>query len=115
VHEKEKADIYCSWTANPLEVAEDGTQSERGSAKIVVRGENIERARLKILTRPLLEDGILSDDEILKACLHEVGHVLGLQGHSTNNHDVMFFTVDTSTVWPVLSKRDKATIARLYD
>ena len=114
VPDKEHADIFCTWTSNPLEVAENGTLSERGSAKIIVKGNQIERATIKILTRPILEEGVLSTDEMKKACLHEVGHVLGLQGHSTNNHDVMFFTVDTATVWPVLSRRDKTTIARLY-
>ncbi|MBS2002798.1 MAG: tetratricopeptide repeat protein [Candidatus Obscuribacterales bacterium] len=114
VPDKEHADIFCTWTSDPMEVTENGTLSERGSAKIIVKGSQIERATLKILTRPILEDGVLSEDEMKKACLHEVGHVLGLQGHSTNNHDVMFFTVDTATVWPVLSRRDKATILRLY-
>ncbi len=114
VPDKEHADIFCTWTSDPQEVTENGTLSERGSAKIIVKGNLIERATLKILTRPILAEGILSEDEMKKACLHEVGHVLGLQGHSTNNHDVMFFTVDTATVWPVLSRRDKSTIARLY-
>lgn len=114
VEDKSGADLVCDWTANPAEVSEAGTQSERGIAHIYARGGDIQRATLKILTRPMLEEGTLSDDDFKKACLHEIGHVLGLQGHSSNNHDVMFFTVDTSTVWPVLSKRDKATISRLY-
>jgi predicted Zn-dependent protease len=114
VPDKEHADIFCTWTSDPLEVTENGTLSERGAAKIIVKGSQIERATLKILTRPILEEGVLSEDEMKKACLHEVGHVLGLQGHSTNNHDVMFFTVDTATVWPVLSRRDRITMLRLY-
>ncbi len=114
VTRQSQADIFCSWTSNPQEVTVSGTQGERGSARIIAKGNNILRATLKILTKPFLEDGFLSDDDMKKACLHEVGHVLGLQGHSNNNHDVMFFTVDTSTVWPVLTKRDKATMARLY-
>lgn len=114
VDNQSQADIFCSWTSNPQEVTVSGTQGERGSARIIAKGNNILRATLKILTKPFLEDGYLSDDDMKKACLHEVGHVLGLQGHSNNNHDVMFFTVDTSTVWPVLTKRDKATMARLY-
>lgn len=115
VDNSNQADIFCSWTANPQEVTTNGTQGERGSARIIAKGSTILRATLVILTKPFLEDGVLSDDDMKKACLHEVGHVLGLQGHSNNNHDVMFFTVDTSTVWPVLSKRDKSTMAKLYD
>lgn len=115
VDNSSQADIFCSWTSNPQEVTTNGTQGERGSARIIAKGNTILRATLVILTKPFLEDGILSDDDMKKACLHEVGHVLGLQGHSNNNHDVMFFTVDTSTVWPVLSKRDKSTMAKLYE
>jgi tetratricopeptide (TPR) repeat protein len=113
-----RADAYvvCEWTNNPAEVSQAGTESERGITDVVANSSNeIQRATIKILTKPMLEEGVLSDDELKKACLHEIGHVLGLQGHSTNNHDVMFFTIDTATVWPVLTKRDKATIARLYE
>ncbi len=115
VDDPKQCDVLCTWTSNPAEVSESGTQSERGMAHVFVHGSDITRATLKILTRPMIEEGTLSDEDFKKACLHEVGHVLGLQGHSTNNHDVMFFTVDTSTVWPVLSKRDKLTINRLYE
>ncbi|HEY9784518.1 MAG TPA: tetratricopeptide repeat protein [Candidatus Obscuribacterales bacterium] len=114
VETDQEADIMCSWTNNPQEVTESGTQAERGSARIVVKNGIILRAAVKILTTPVMQEGTLSEDDMKKACLHEVGHVLGLQGHSTNNHDVMFFTVDTATVWPVLTKRDKATIVKLY-
>lgn len=116
VAERADADVICDWTSNPVEVSRVGTQSERGIAEVIANPQNeIQRATIKILTKPMLDDGTLSDDDMKKACLHEVGHVLGLQGHSMNNHDVMFFTIDTSTVWPVLTKRDKATIAKLYE
>lgn len=111
----EHADMVCDWTSNPAEVSDAGTASERGIAEVVASEDNvIQRARVRIFTKSFL-NGNLSSDEMKKACLHEIGHALGLQGHSTNNHDVMFFTVDTATVWPILSKRDKATIYRLYE
>jgi len=56
----------------------------------------------------------LSEEEMKKTCLHELGHAMGLQGHSTNNHDIMFFAMST-TVWPVISRRDKATLFRVYE
>ena len=115
VPERTEADVVCDWTSNPAEVSEAGTQSERGMAHIFASHGDIRRGTVKILTKPTLDEGTLSNDDMKKACLHEVGHVVGMQGHSPNNHDVMFFTVDTATVWPVLSKRDKATIARLYE
>lgn len=114
VDQPANADIVCDWTNNPADVKGDGTQGERGMAQIFAENHVIKRASIRILTKALLSATTLSDDDLKKACLHEIGHALGLQGHSTNNHDVMFFTVDTPTVWPVLSKRDKNTILRLY-
>ncbi len=114
VDQPSEADIVCDWTADPSEVKGDGTQGERGIAQIFAKNNIINRASIRILTSPVLSATTLSDDDLKKACLHEVGHALGLQGHSTNNHDIMFYTVDTPTVWPVLSRRDKNTILRLY-
>lgn len=112
---KDDAHIYCSWTADPALVACTGTQGERGETRIIARKGAISRATIKLLTQPILEESLLSDDDMKKACLHEIGHVLGMQGHSSNNHDVMFSTVDTATVWPVLTKRDIATLLKLYE
>jgi Tfp pilus assembly protein PilF/predicted Zn-dependent protease len=114
VSNRANSDVVCEWTDNPADVTGKGTQAERGISHVFTSGNIITKGTLKILTRPTLEQGTLSDEDVKKACLHEVGHLLGLQGHSTNNHDVMFFTVDTSTVWPVLTKRDKLTMAKLY-
>ncbi|MBZ0185329.1 MAG: matrixin family metalloprotease, partial [Candidatus Obscuribacterales bacterium] len=55
----------------------------------------------------------LSDDDMKKVCLHEVGHALGINGHSSDNHDIMFFS-ESPSVWPALTKRDKLTIRLLY-
>jgi hypothetical protein len=112
------ADIYCIWTSDPQEVKEEG-ETEGGSVKLIARDSNIVRATLKILTRPLNDQvngqGSLSNDEVMKICLHEIGHVLGLGGHSNNNHDIMFYGQTAVGLDPTLSRRDKATISRLYD
>jgi predicted Zn-dependent protease len=46
-------------------------------------------------------------------CLHEVGHALGMHGHSPNNHDVMFPSV-TLVGRTGLTERDKNTIRLMY-
>jgi predicted Zn-dependent protease len=73
----------------------------------------IDRADIRILTIDRQTQEPLSDEEMKKTCLHELGHSMGLQGHSTNNHDIMFFSM-SNTNWPVLSKRDKATVFMIY-
>ncbi len=48
-----------------------------------------------------------------RVCLHELGHALGMHGHSPNKDDIMF----PSAVWDgedKLSERDKNTIRRIY-
>jgi hypothetical protein len=54
-----------------------------------------------------------SDDAIKETCLHELGHALGLNGHSPNASDIMHF-VQSFRQLPALTRRDKNTIARLY-
>jgi tetratricopeptide (TPR) repeat protein len=115
-----QADIICSWTGNPYDVGPTGSDVEQGICQMnsVERSnENfvrINRANVRILTVDRETHKSISDDDMKKTTLHELGHALGLRGHSPNNHDIMFFSV-SPTVWPVLSKRDKATLERVYE
>lgn len=118
----EGADITCDWTANPFEVRQSGTDVEQGvcfmeafaNKRARSGDEFIATARLRICTIDRETEKPLGEDDMKKTCLHELGHALGLRGHSSNNHDIMFYSV-SPTVWPVLSKRDKATLVRLYE
>ncbi len=47
-------------------------------------------------------------------CLHEIGHALGLMGHSTNHSDVMYSSMPLATNNRGLSERDKNTVKHLY-
>lgn len=114
------ADITCEWTNNPFEVRQTGSDVEQGVCFMQSftrrhsRGDDfIANAKLRICTIDRETEKPLGDDDMKKTCLHELGHALGLRGHSSNNHDIMFYSV-SPTVWPVLSKRDKATLLRLY-
>lgn len=120
VPRKEQADLTCDWTSNPGDVTGQGTESEQGVAHVMGRDRGagvveISRATIRVLTIDKEQGDVkpVSDDVMKKTCLHEIGHALGLMGHSPNSHDVMFFS-ESPTVWPVLSKRDKATMLRLY-
>lgn len=121
VAQKESADLTCDWTSNPGDVTGKGTESEQGVAHIYGKDRGtgvveIGRATVRVLTidKEKGSEAPVSDDVMKKTCLHEIGHALGLMGHSPNSHDIMFYS-ESPTVWPVLSKRDKATLLKLYE
>lgn len=114
------ANIVCFWTNNANQIMELGRAVEGGLTKISGQpapggaSVNIARAKMTILTKPRNNtDSELSDDDMMKVCLHEVGHALGISGHSNNNKDIMFYS-ESPSIWPALTKRDKATIRQLY-
>jgi tetratricopeptide (TPR) repeat protein len=120
VPQANQADIDVSWTGDPYDIRQSGSDVEQGICLLRASARSnedfirIDHATVRILTLDRETHHPLSDDDMKKTCLHELGHALGLHGHSTNNHDIMFFSV-SPTVWPVLSKRDKATIMRIYE
>lgn len=73
----------------------------------------IDRAEILILLVKPVSRQLLDSDEIKEITLHETGHALGLAGHSDNSSDIMYFNQSFSQL-PALTKRDKASIARLY-
>ncbi|HNB23069.1 MAG TPA: tetratricopeptide repeat protein [Candidatus Melainabacteria bacterium] len=118
VDSKEQADLTAEWTGDPYDVKPTGHNVEQGVCLLasVDRHKDcidIDRADIRILTIDRQSQQPLSDEEMKKTCLHELGHSMGLQGHSTNNHDIMFFSM-SNTNWPVLSKRDRATLFMIY-
>lgn len=113
VQDPKEADITISWTSSKADFPH-GT--EQGITKLLfTRTHAITHADIKICTVPVYGESneILSDEAMRLTCLHEIGHALGINGHSPNNNDVMFFC---ERAFPVtaLSQRDKLTIARLY-
>jgi tetratricopeptide (TPR) repeat protein len=113
VPDPKEADITISWTSSKDDFPH-GT--EQGITKLLfTRSHAITHADIKICTVPVYGESheILSDEAMELTCLHEIGHALGINGHSPNNSDVMFFC---ERAFPVthLSQRDRSTIAHLY-
>lgn len=112
------ANIVCTWTDRPDFLKDSGNAVEQGAAQITARPINdhedeIGHCRVIVLIKDMQKGTNIPDDVLKMTCLHEFGHALGLAGHSTNNRDVMFFS-EAPSVWAALTKRDKATMARLY-
>lgn len=115
VNDPRQADVVCTWTNNPtikpgsVEAGQTRTlvQTNRdtGEGKIVT-------AQISILTE--LMGRQFSNENMYKTCLHEVGHALGLQGHSDVPSDIMYPTVNQTQI-AKLKSRDLNTLTRLYE
>lgn len=85
--------------------------AEAGLAKTAFGASGIESAEILLLTLDPLKDGPLGKNRLFNTCLHEIGHALGLQGHSPHEDDIMSSTL---IVQQGLSPRDVRTINALY-
>lgn len=111
VTSQDGADIDCNWSNNPEEAA---SLSEGGVAKVSWRGGGIEHATITIMTCDPSPDAPLTANQVFAVCLHEIGHSLGLMGHSPKPTDIMFCSMPSGGAKPVLSQRDVGTLKKLY-
>lgn len=111
VEKKEESNIEVSWTGDPKSLK---SIAEAGEAELFTSKKGIVRGTIALLTVPLMESLPLTDNRMRNICLHEIGHVLGMAGHTTNPHDAMFYSIGVGDVWKDLTKRDANTIVRLY-
>lgn len=109
-----QADVVVRWTNTVTERAE-GTEAGRtktfASYNTATNCGTIHGAQMLLLTR--LPEREFTADELRRAYLHEVGHALGIAGHSKDPNDIMYYAV-TEHANPHLDDRDKATIDHLY-
>ena len=70
----------------------------------------IGKARIYLQTRT--RGRIVSQKNMYGVALHEIGHALGIMGHSKNNNDIMFPT--TNIIGIHTSRRDVNTIMHIY-
>ena len=114
VNDPRQADIVTNWS-DSISIRNGQLEAGRTTAVTQTDRRSGERslvaADVKILTR--IGPKVFSDDEIRKTTLHEVGHALGLQGHSHLSSDIMYASLSRNQV-PFLQDRDAATISHLY-
>jgi len=113
INNRKQADITINWVCDKSMFTTD----KDGTARTFYNENGIDRATVNLLTIPLPFGNSQEQDAVIKnVCLHEIGHALGLAGHSHNPNDIMAKSVQSyNTVATVsLSQRDRNTISRLY-
>lgn len=103
------ADLKISWTDDVKAVID---HSEGGHTNFVGNGQGMQSVDITFL----VNDPSLPLNDIVMGWIarHEIGHSLGLLGHSTVQSDALFFTAPQSARINSLSDRDIKTLRRLY-
>jgi tetratricopeptide (TPR) repeat protein len=104
------SDIECAWTDDASKIS----PLEGGETSVQHGGTKISHATITILTKGPTGDTPLSPNQLRVVCLHQIGHALGIAGHSPKPQDVMFCSLPPATSKLSISSRDSATIQKLY-
>ncbi len=112
VSSKKDSDIDCIFTDNFSAVS---SPAEGGEAQMRFVGQNFTHSTIVIMTVHATDSLDLTGSEVRAVCLHEIGHSMGLHGHSPRPEDIMFCTIpDTELKPPDLTERDKNTMKLIY-
>jgi predicted Zn-dependent protease len=111
VNSPRDADITCTWVDEPKLLE---SSAEGGEAQVQTMMQSVVKCHMLLS----LNDGgsafPFTDNLVRTLCLHEIGHALGLMGHSTRAKDVMYCSTPLVDREEHLSARDVATLNALY-
>ena len=108
VDSAQKALITVLWTANKADMS---SQLEEGETLFTASTGRLMSAKILLLT---VDSTGNSSKNMKSVSLHEIGHALGLSGHSSDPSDIMFMFTKSADKPAALSERDKCTILMLY-
>jgi predicted Zn-dependent protease len=102
------AQMTVEWTSD---LHSPALKAEAGNAQTMYTEDGIQSAQIHLLTVDPFKDGPIGKNHLYNICLHEIGHALGLQGHSPYPEDIMYSSLYTQQG---LSNRDINTLFALY-
>ena len=109
VQSPDQSDLDVTWTDN---LHSKALSAEAGNTSIICGADGILKARMNLLTIDPFERGRARGKRQLRnICLHEIGHALGLNGHSGYPEDIMHSQL---IVQDGVSPRDLNTLKMLY-
>lgn len=117
VPKKEDANIVCVWVSKkdelPLHKHREQGVTDYGQTLVARTNEHwLQKVLITISTTHIQSGRALRNEDVYNVARHEVGHALGLTGHSTVKSDVMYPTM-ADKLTPI-STRDAGTLNHLY-
>ncbi len=114
VTDKTKADVVVEWVGQAISTIQKDRKRDAAGLTTVDADEKqiITHALIQIETYDFDRSVEAADSKIKSACLHEIGHAIGV-GHSPYVKDIMYFKLTPRQLFS-LSPRDRATAAKLY-
>lgn len=104
-----EANIECRWTDDPRLLS---ASQEGGDAHCQSMNDSLIHVGITLVTYK--KEVPMTPNVIKFDCMHEIGHAIGIQGHSDSMQDIMYYKVYTSVQNPHVSQRDANTLMLLY-
>lgn len=108
---KEKAQIEVTFK-DKLENASTKKSYISGLTKPYYKGNNLIKAEITLLSTNPNSQQQLSKENVYATALHEIGHAVGIKGHSQNPSDIMY--ASGAGFKKTLSLRDYNTVKKVY-
>ncbi|HEY9733019.1 MAG TPA: tetratricopeptide repeat protein [Drouetiella sp.] len=111
VNSPDQASIVFVWSDNPKDVS---NPAEGGEALLRPMGNTMAAVKITVLTIDIDQGMHLNDQLIRLICTHELGHALGIAGHSPSPSDIMYSSLPLDYERLKISDRDARTLRKLY-
>ncbi len=114
VNNPEEADIKVYFVNEIMK--KTGKDFIAGLATPYIKGKVLQYYRVELATMQPLDNRAFTENQMYTTALHELGHSLGIRGHSSNKKDIMYSGVEfgSNKSEGGLTQRDINTLTLLY-